>query len=98
MVETYYCKDFQEVVEACGNVPVVIAGGKKIEEKAALEMAYNALQDGASGVDMGRNVFQSDNPVGMMQAVKAIVHEKATVAKALAIFSEAKHSTKPHKK
>jgi putative autoinducer-2 (AI-2) aldolase len=86
MVKTYYCKDFQEVVEACGNVPVVIAGGKKIEEKAALEMAYNALQDGAAGVDMGRNVFQSDNPVGMMRAVKAIVHEKASVNKALEMY------------
>ena len=86
MVKTYYCKDFQEVVEACGNVPVVIAGGKKIEEKAALEMAYNAIQNGAAGVDMGRNVFQSDNPVGMMKAVKAIVHEKASVSKAFKIY------------
>ena len=86
MVKTYYCKDFQEVVEACGNVPVVIAGGKKIEEKAALEMAYNAIQDGAAGVDMGRNVFQSDNPVGMMKAVKAVVHENASVSKAFKIY------------
>jgi putative autoinducer-2 (AI-2) aldolase len=86
MVKTYYCQDFPKVVQACGNVPVVIAGGKKIEEKAALEMAYNAIQDGAAGVDMGRNVFQSDNPVGMMKAVKAIVHEKASVSKALKIY------------
>ena len=49
-------------------------------------MAYNAIQNGAAGVDMGRNVFQSDNPVGMMKAVQAIVHEKATVAKALKIY------------
>ena len=86
MVKTYYCQDFPKVVEACGNVPVVIAGGKKIEEKAALEMAYNAIKDGASGVDMGRNIFQSDNPVGMMKAVKTIVHEKNTVSKALKIY------------
>lgn len=86
MVKTYYCKDFPEVVEACGNVPVVIAGGKKIEEKAALEMACHATKDGAAGVDMGRNIFQSDNPVGMVKAVKAIVHENATLAEALDIY------------
>lgn len=86
MVKTYYCEDFQEVVEACGNVPVVIAGGKKIEEKKALGMAFNAVKDGAAGVDMGRNIFQSDNPVGMMKAVKAIVHESATVDQAFKIY------------
>jgi len=86
MVKTYYCENFQEVVEACGNVPVVIAGGKKIEEKAALTMAHNAIKDGAAGVDMGRNIFQSDNPVGMMKAVKAIVHESATVEAAFKIY------------
>ncbi len=86
MVKTYYCKDFPEVVEACGNIPVVIAGGKKIEEKAALEMAVNATKDGAAGVDMGRNIFQSDNPVGMIKAVKAIVHENATLSEALDIY------------
>jgi putative autoinducer-2 (AI-2) aldolase len=98
MVKTYYCQDFPKIVKACGNVPVVIAGGKKIEEKAALEMAYGAIQDGAAGVDMGRNVFQSDNPVGMMRAVQAIVHEKATVKQALSIFAGAEHGTKTRKK
>jgi putative autoinducer-2 (AI-2) aldolase len=82
MVKTYYCKDFPEVVEACGNVPVVIAGGKKIEERAALEMAADAIKDGAKGVDMGRNIFQSKDPVGMVKAVKSIVHENLSVAKA----------------
>lgn len=74
MIKTYYCENFPEVVEACGSVPVVIAGGKKIEEKLALEMASNAIRDGASGVDMGRNIFQSDNPVEMIKAVRKIVH------------------------
>ena len=78
MIKTYYCENFSEVVEACTNVPVVIAGGKKIEEKAALEMAKNAIKDGAIGVDMGRNIFQSDNPIGMIKAVRAIVHENAS--------------------
>lgn len=80
IVKTYYCEqDFAEVVKACGNVPVVIAGGKKIEEKQALEMAKNAIMCGASGVDMGRNIFQSDNPIGMIKAVRAIVHDNASV-------------------
>lgn len=86
IVKTYYCEDFPEVVEACGNVPVVIAGGKKIEEKAALTMAHNAIKDGAAGVDMGRNIFQSDNPVGMMKAVKAIVHEGVSVDAAFKLY------------
>jgi putative autoinducer-2 (AI-2) aldolase len=88
MVKTYYCKNFREIVEACGNVPVVIAGGKKIEEKAALKMAHDAVKDGATGVDMGRNIFQSDNPVGMIKAVRAIVHENKTVDDALGIYKK----------
>src|SRR3990167_6283751 len=67
MVKTYYCEDFGKVVEACGKVPVIIAGGKKIKEKDALQMAFNACRDGAAGVDMGRNIFQSENPVGIIQ-------------------------------
>lgn len=88
MVKTYYCENFSEVVEVCGNVPVVIAGGKKIEEKAALQMAYDAVKDGATGVDMGRNIFQSDNPVGMIKAVRAIVHENKTVDQAVGIYKK----------
>ncbi len=76
MVKTYYCKDFTKVVQSC-PVPVVIAGGKKIPEKDALELAYNAVSDGATGVDMGRNIFQSKDPVGMIKAVRKIVHENA---------------------
>ncbi len=75
MVKTYYCDGFEEVIEACGNVPVVIAGGKKQEEQAALTMAENAIRCGAVGVDMGRNIFQSSNPVGMIQAIRAVVHK-----------------------
>lgn len=88
MVKTYYCENFSEVVEACGNVPVVIAGGKKIEEKAALQMAHDAVKDGATGVDMGRNIFQSDNPVGMIKAARAIVHENKTVDQAFTIYKK----------
>ena len=87
IVKTYYCENFKRVVETC-PVPIVIAGGKKIDEKDALEMTYNAIQAGAAGVDMGRNIFQSSNPVGMIKAVRAIVHEDATPKEAYEIFKE----------
>lgn len=88
-VKTYYCEDFQKVVEGC-PVPVVIAGGKKLPEKEALEMAYNAIQDGAVGVDMGRNIFQSEFPAAMIQAVKAVVHKNTPPAEALELFNSLK--------
>ncbi|MBW2983975.1 3-hydroxy-5-phosphonooxypentane-2,4-dione thiolase [Candidatus Woesearchaeota archaeon] len=88
IVKTYFCEEFEKVVEACGNVPVVIAGGKKIEEKAALEMAKNAVTAGATGVDMGRNIFQSDNPIGMIKAVREVVHKNASVEEALKLYKK----------
>ncbi len=88
-VKTYYCDDFETVVESC-PVPVVIAGGKKVPEKEALQLAFDAIAHGASGVDMGRNIFQSDNPVGMIQAVRAIVHQKASLEEAYAIYRKGK--------
>jgi len=89
IVKTYYCeRAFEEVIEACGNVPVVIAGGKKIEERAALKMAKDAIKAGAVGVDMGRNVFQSNNPVGMIKAVRAIVHDDASINDAFKIYKK----------
>ncbi len=90
IIKTYYCEDFERVVNTC-PVPVVIAGGKKIPEKDALTMAYNALQAGAAGVDMGRNIFQSEDPVAMIQAVRALVHENATPDEAYELFLELKH-------
>src|SRR5512135_2870385 len=75
-VKTYYVdKDFDTVTASC-PVPIVMAGGKKLPELDALTMAYNAVQQGAAGVDMGRNIFQSDAPVAMMQAVRKVVHEE----------------------
>jgi len=90
IIKTYYTEDFGKVVEACGNVPVVIAGGKKLPEKEALQMAYDAVSNGAIGVDMGRNIFQSDRPVGMIKAVKAIVHDKKPVDEAFEIYKNSK--------
>jgi len=88
-VKTYYCDDFETVVGSC-PVPVVIAGGKKTPEKEALQLAFDAVSHGASGVDMGRNIFQSDNPVGMIQAVRAIVHDGASVNQAFDIYKTRK--------
>jgi len=80
IVKTYYCQDFEKIVKSC-PIPVVIAGGKKIPEKEALELASNAIKDGAVGVDMGRNIFQSKDPVGMIKAVRNIVHKNSTPEK-----------------
>jgi len=90
LVKTYYCEGFQKVVDGC-PVPVVIAGGKKLPEREALELAYNAIHAGAVGVDMGRNIFQSESPVAMIRAVRSIVHENATVDEAYALFSKVKN-------
>lgn len=85
-VKTYYCEDFEKVVRSC-PVPIVIAGGKKIPERDALELAYNAVRSGAVGVDMGRNIFQSDNPVPMIRAVREVVHNNATPDQAYDLYN-----------
>lgn len=90
-IKTYYVEDFDTVVAAC-PVPVVIAGGKKLAERDALQMARNAIDAGAAGVDMGRNIFQSDAPVAMIQAVRRVVHENLSVPEAYEYFQELKHS------
>ena len=86
-VKTYYCEDFENVVAAC-PVPIVIAGGKKLPENEALDMAYNAISRGAHGVDMGRNVFQSEHPIEMMQAIRKVVHEGFTGREAFEFYTE----------
>jgi putative autoinducer-2 (AI-2) aldolase len=88
-VKTYFCEDFEKVVEIC-PVPIVIAGGKKTPEKDALTMAYNAIQAGAKGVDMGRNIFQSEAPVAMIKAVRKVVHKDATPDEAYEMFQQLK--------
>ncbi len=89
IIKTYYCEDFKKVVAAC-PVPIVIAGGKKLPEKEALELAYNAINDGACGVDMGRNIFQAENPKAMAHAIRMIVHDNATVDEAYNYYMEEK--------
>ncbi len=75
LVKTYYCAEGFEMVTAGCPVPIVMAGGKKLPERDALAMAYNAVSQGAAGVDMGRNIFQSEAPAAMIQAVRKVVHE-----------------------
>ena len=77
LVKTYNCDNFEEIVAAC-PVPIVVAGGKKLPEPEALNLAYTVISKGARGVDMGRNIFQSEHPVEMAQAVAKIVHEGFT--------------------
>ena len=90
-IKTYYIeKDFETVCASC-PVPIVMAGGKKLPELDALTMAYNAVQQGASGVDMGRNIFQSEAPIAMIQAVRAVVHDNEQPDKALDFYNTVKN-------
>lgn len=89
IVKVYYCDNFEEVAAAC-PVPLVIAGGKKIPEAEALEMAYQAISRGAHGVDMGRNVFQADDPKAMIQAIREVVHNGRTGAEAYECYLDIK--------
>jgi putative autoinducer-2 (AI-2) aldolase len=90
-VKTYYCEpDFEQVTSAC-PVPIVIAGGKKIPEPDALKLAYMAIDQGAAGVDMGRNIFAAVNPVAMLQAVRAVVHDLEKPDKALDLYETLKN-------
>jgi putative autoinducer-2 (AI-2) aldolase len=91
-VKTYYVADGFETVTAACPVPIVIAGGKKIPELDALKMAQRAIQQGAAGVDMGRNIFQSDAPRAMIQAVRAVVHEGKSPEEAYELYRDLKGS------
>ena len=87
IVKTYYCEDFDKVTESC-PVPIIVAGGKKIVERDALELTYNSIEHGAAGVDMGRNIWQSENPVPMIRAVRSIVHGNANVDEADELYKK----------
>ena len=89
-VKTYYTEEGFETVVAQCPVPIVIAGGKKLPEEQALELAYKAIQAGAAGVDMGRNVFQSAKPLAMMKAISAVVHKGFTAKEAFELYNDAK--------
>src|SRR5712692_8759403 len=89
-VKTYYCEDFGKVVNGC-PVPLVVAGGPKLEtELDAFQLAHDAITDGAVGVDMGRNIWQSEYPIAMIQAIREIVHNDASVREAQQLFEKSK--------
>ena len=87
IVKTYYCKDFEKVVQSC-PVPIIVAGGKKIPERDALQLTYNSIKGGAVGVDMGRNIWQSEHPVAMIRAVRSIVHGNNNVDQAFKLYKK----------
>ena len=90
-VKTYFVEEgFERIVAGC-PVPIVIAGGKKLPEREALEMCYKAIDQGASGVDMGRNIFQSENPIAMLKAVREVVHNNLHYQQAYDLFLDLKN-------
>jgi putative autoinducer-2 (AI-2) aldolase len=89
-VKTYFVEEEFETVTASCPVPIVMAGGKKLPELEALTMAYKAVQQGAAGVDMGRNIFQSEAPKAMIAAVRKVVHENMKPAEALDLYETLK--------
>ena len=87
IVKTYYCDNFEKVVESC-PVPIIVAGGKKIPELDALKLTYNAIKAGAVGLDMGRNIWQSEHPVAMIKAARSIIHGNSNVEQAYALYKK----------
>ena len=87
IVKTYYCENFEKVVQSC-PVPIIVAGGKKIPERDALQLTYNSIKAGAVGVDIGRNVWQSEHPVAMIKAVRSIVHGNSNVDQAFNLYKK----------
>lgn len=94
MVKTYYCENFEKVVNSC-PVPVIVAGGPKIPERDALALTYNSIKAGAAGVDMGRNIWQSQYPVPMIRAVRAIIHSNYNLDQAYDLFKQLCKDYKP---
>ena len=96
IVKTYYCDNFEKVVQSC-PVPIIVAGGKKIPERDALQLTFNAIKGGAVGVDMGRNIWQSENPVAMIKAVRSIVHGNSNVDQAFELYKKLSSGKKQNK-
>ena len=93
IVKTYYCDNFDKVVQSC-PVPIIVAGGKKIPERDALQLTYNSIKAGAVGVDMGRNIWQSEHPVAMIQATRSIIHGNSNVDQAYNLYKKLSNQNK----
>ncbi|MDY6864994.1 MAG: 3-hydroxy-5-phosphonooxypentane-2,4-dione thiolase [Halobacteriota archaeon] len=90
VVKTYWCENFDKVVDGC-PVPVVMAGGPKVDtEKEVFDFVFDGISKGAVGVNLGRNIWQNKHPVSMIKALRAIIHEDATSDEANDIFEELK--------
>jgi putative autoinducer-2 (AI-2) aldolase len=90
VVKTYYCEKFERVTKGC-PVPIVIAGGPKVPTGyEVLQFVYDGIQKGAIGVNLGRNIWQNEHPVGMIRAIRAIIHESATFAQAQELYDSIK--------
>ena len=90
VVKTYYCEQFEKVTQGC-PVPIVIAGGPKVDsELEVLQFVHDGMQRGAIGVNLGRNIWQSKHPVAMIRAIRAIIHESATAERAQAVYDSVK--------
>ena len=96
VVKTYYCDNFEQVVQGC-PVPLIVAGGKKLPESDALRLAHDSITHGAAGVDMGRNIWQSDHPVPMIRAVRAVVHKNVDAKDAYGMFLKEKEKAPQQK-
>ena len=96
IVKTYYCDNFEKVVESC-PVPIIVAGGKKIPERDALQLTYNAIKAGAVGLDMGRNIWQSEHPVAMIKAARSIIHGNSNVEQAYNLYKKLSANDKSKK-
>jgi len=94
VVKTYHVSDGFETITASCPVPIVMAGGKKLPELEALTMAFRAVEEGAAGVDMGRNIFQADAPAAMIQAVGKVVHEGLKPEQALDLYQTLRRERK----
>ncbi len=93
VVKTYWCENFEKVANGC-PVPVIMAGGPKVEDRGVFEFVHDGMTKGARGVNLGRNIWQHDHPRAMMKALHAVVHGKATPDEALAIFTAEKGGPK----
>ncbi|MBI2907433.1 MAG: 3-hydroxy-5-phosphonooxypentane-2,4-dione thiolase [Chloroflexi bacterium] len=90
VVKTYWCENFEKVVQGC-PVPVVMAGGPQVDtEREVFDFVYDGLQKGAIGVNLGRNIWQNEHPVAMMKAIRALIHDNATPQQAQDIFERVK--------
>jgi len=96
IVKTYYCDNFEKVVESC-PVPIIVAGGKKIPERDALQLTYNSIKAGAVGLDMGRNIWQSEHPVAMIKAARSIIHGNSSVDQAYSLYKKLSANDKSKK-